>query len=139
MCKNPTWMVYTLPILIGSVGYLQFDRLQSNEKMSRAVVPTATSGDPVELYKLVTKDIPKAGPGNVVVRMTLRPVNPTDSLVIQWGLWEHLDLDQLVIGSEGTGLVYEVFLLYMQIAFLYRVVQIESFACSGCKIHGRFL
>ncbi|BBN11858.1 hypothetical protein MPTK1_5g15340 [Marchantia polymorpha subsp. ruderalis] len=76
--------------------------------MSRAVVPTATSGDPVELYKLVTKDIPKAGPGNVVVRMTLRPVNPTDSLVIQWGLWEHLDLDQLVIGSEGTGLVYEL-------------------------------
>ncbi|KAG6544517.1 hypothetical protein Mapa_014035 [Marchantia paleacea] len=77
--------------------------------MSRAVVPTATSGDPVELYKLVTKDIPKAtSPGNVVVRMTLRPVNPTDSLVIQWGVWAGHDLDNLVVGSEGTGVVYEL-------------------------------
>lgn len=98
-------------------GYLASSQTLNYEKMSRAVVPTATIGDPVELYKLVTKDIPKASSGNVVVRLTLRPVNPTDSLVIQWGVWAGHDLDKLVVGSEGTGVVYEVLNYDMQIAF----------------------
>ncbi|KAG6555685.1 hypothetical protein Mapa_002922 [Marchantia paleacea] len=79
------------------------------EKMSRAVVPTVLTGNPVEVYNLVTKDIPKAfTPGNVIVRMTLRPVNPTDSIVAQWGIWEGRDIDTITVGSEGTGVVHEL-------------------------------
>ncbi|KAH9552111.1 hypothetical protein CY35_09G046800 [Sphagnum magellanicum] len=57
--------------------------------------------DPFAGLALVTKPVPKAEPGHVVVRITLRPVNPTDLNSIR--------LNRLRIpGSEGFGIVHEV-------------------------------
>ncbi|CAK9238302.1 unnamed protein product [Sphagnum troendelagicum] len=57
--------------------------------------------DPFAGLALVTKPVPKAEPGHVVVRITLRPVNPTDLISISSnGL--------RIPGSEGFGIVHEV-------------------------------
>ncbi|KAH9552828.1 hypothetical protein CY35_09G087300 [Sphagnum magellanicum] len=42
--------------------------------------------DPFAGLALVTKPVPKAEPGHVVVPITLRPVNPTDLLSILYGI-----------------------------------------------------
>jgi hypothetical protein len=57
--------------------------------------------DPFAGLALVTKPVPKAEPGHVVVRITLRPVNPGDLMSIR--------SNSLPIpGSEGFGIVHEV-------------------------------
>ncbi|CAK9278513.1 unnamed protein product [Sphagnum jensenii] len=57
--------------------------------------------DPFAGLALVTKPVPKAEPGRVVVRITLRPVNPTDLLSISSNTLR-------IPGSEGFGIVHEV-------------------------------
>ncbi|CAK9236699.1 unnamed protein product [Sphagnum troendelagicum] len=57
--------------------------------------------DPFAGLALVTKPVPKAEPGHVVVRITLRPVNPTDLLSIRSNTLR-------IPGSEGFGIVHEV-------------------------------
>lgn len=61
--------------------------------------------DFLSTLKLVTKPIPKAGPGQVVVHITMRPVNPTDLLKLRRG---QVADGQKVTGSEGYGIVHEV-------------------------------
>ncbi|KAG0563989.1 hypothetical protein KC19_8G074000 [Ceratodon purpureus] len=63
--------------------------------------------DPLGSVKLVTRPIPKAGSGQVVVRMTMRPVNPTDFISLRNGLIGGEGQDR-VFGSEGCGVVHEV-------------------------------
>ncbi|KAH8952098.1 hypothetical protein BDL97_09G067100 [Sphagnum fallax] len=57
--------------------------------------------DPFAGLALVTKPVPKAEPGHVVVRITLRPVNPTDLISISSNRLR-------IPGSEGFGIVHEV-------------------------------
>ncbi|CAK9882957.1 unnamed protein product [Sphagnum jensenii] len=57
--------------------------------------------DPFAGLALVTKPVPKAEPGHVVVRITLRPVNPTDLISINSNTLR-------IPGSEGFGIVHEV-------------------------------
>lgn len=62
--------------------------------------------DPFSTVKIVTKPVPTAGPGQVVVRMTLRPINPTDFISVRNGL---VGGDgHGVFGSEGCGIIHEV-------------------------------
>ncbi|KAG0563987.1 hypothetical protein KC19_8G073800 [Ceratodon purpureus] len=60
--------------------------------------------DPLSTLKLVTKPIPKPAPGQVVVHIILRPVNPTDLITLRTGAIANGG----VAGSEGYGIVYEV-------------------------------
>ncbi|CAK9882961.1 unnamed protein product [Sphagnum jensenii] len=57
--------------------------------------------DPFAGLALVTKPVPKAEPGHVVVRITLRPVNPADLFYISSNTLR-------IPGSEGFGIVHEV-------------------------------
>jgi NADPH:quinone reductase-like Zn-dependent oxidoreductase len=57
--------------------------------------------DPFTGLPLVTKPVPKAEPRHVVVRITLRPVNPTDLLSISSNRLR-------IPGSDGFGIVHEV-------------------------------
>ncbi|CAM6084932.1 unnamed protein product [Calypogeia fissa] len=77
-------------------------------KVNRAVRPTKRQGEPLDNYELMTMSMPSASPKNVVVQVVLRPVNLTDMHPSRWGSWAHLDLSQVVVGSEGVGVVYEV-------------------------------
>jgi len=60
-------------------------------------------GDALSTLKLVTKPIPKPSPGQVVVHVTLRPINPTDYLSIRKG-----STVNGTPGSEGFGIVHAV-------------------------------
>lgn len=75
---------------------------------NRAVVVTELAGDPQTAWKVVTKEKPSASPGEVVVRMTLRPVNPTDYLSPKYFLGHLQGKKDVVIGSDGVGYVEEV-------------------------------
>ncbi len=57
--------------------------------------------DPFAGLALVTKPVPKAEPGHVVVRITLRPVNHSDLIFISSNRLR-------IPGSEGFGIVHEV-------------------------------
>lgn len=61
------------------------------------------AADALSTLKLVTKPIPKPSPGQVVVHITLRPINPTDYLSIRMGATVNG-----TPGSEGFGIVHEV-------------------------------
>jgi NADPH:quinone reductase-like Zn-dependent oxidoreductase len=76
--------------------------------VNRAVQPTKGQGDPLENYVLSSLPKPTASAKNVVVKVLLRPVNPTDLLTSRWGTWANLDLKSVVVGSEGMGVIEEV-------------------------------
>ncbi|KAG0556385.1 hypothetical protein KC19_11G049700 [Ceratodon purpureus] len=59
--------------------------------------------DPLSTLKVVTKPIPKASPGQVVVHITLRPINPVDFMTLRGG-----NVVNGSAGSEGFGIVHEV-------------------------------
>eukprot|EP00850_Spirogloea_muscicola_P001054 SM000004S14924 [mRNA] locus=s4:236798:238504:- [translate_table: standard] len=78
--------------------------------MPRAVVVEAAvngdGGDPLDCVVLRDKAKPTPAPGEILVRITIRPVNPSDVATIQrQGLAEQLPL---VPGEEGAGVVEEV-------------------------------
>jgi trans-2-enoyl-CoA reductase len=60
--------------------------------------------DPLRTLKLVTKPIPKPAPGQVVVHIKLRPINPTDFITLRSGGIAKGGTP----GSEGYGVIYEV-------------------------------
>nr|PNR32063.1 hypothetical protein PHYPA_026188 [Physcomitrium patens] len=77
--------------------------------MQRAVVIDGfNEKDPESSLKLVMKPIPKAEPGQVVVHLTLRPVNPTDLVAIRSGRAARGIVGSATPGSEGFGIVHEV-------------------------------
>jgi hypothetical protein len=86
-----------------SVQNLRFLRSPPDNKMSNTAVEQQNfdAKDPFAGLALVTKPVPKAEPGHVVVRITLRPVNPTDLLSISSNSLR-------IPGSEGFGIVHEV-------------------------------
>jgi hypothetical protein len=78
--------------------------------MSRAIVQDGfDTVNPLSKLKLVTRPVPKAAAGQVVVHITLRPVNPTG-----WGKNELLTDGKGCVGSEGFGIVHQVCILYME-------------------------
>lgn len=77
--------------------------------MQRAVaIVDFNEQDPESSLKLITKPIPKAEPGHVVVRITLRPVNPTDLVGIRTGRAARGVEGPATPGSEGFGTVHAV-------------------------------
>ncbi|KAH8959048.1 hypothetical protein BDL97_06G060800 [Sphagnum fallax] len=57
---------------------------------------------------LVTKPVPKAEPGQVVVRIILRPLNPTDLLSYRFERYAHAKPGSFTPESEGVGIVNDV-------------------------------
>ncbi len=103
-----------------SVQNLRFLRSPADNKMSNTAVEQKNfdAKDPFAGLALVTKPVPKAEPGHVVVRITLRPVNPTDL--------NSINSNRLRIpGSEGFGIVHEV-------------KQASSFSSVSCNFVGKY-
>jgi hypothetical protein len=75
------------------------------EKMiNRAVkVQSFDAKDPFAGLALVTKPVPKAEAGHVVVQITLRPVLPVDLMHIRFGANGFF-----TPGAEGVGIVHDV-------------------------------
>ncbi|KAG6541210.1 hypothetical protein Mapa_017371 [Marchantia paleacea] len=88
--------------------------------MGRALKMCQVSGDPYEIVRLIEVEKPKPGPGEVLVHIILRTVNPSDLLCIRLG---HLPVckfsgaaynpglgteNGIIPGTEGFGLVEEV-------------------------------
>ncbi|CAM6092597.1 unnamed protein product [Calypogeia fissa] len=74
--------------------------------MYRAIVQRGfDAADPESTLDLVTKPIPTAEPGHVVVHITLRPINPTDLVAVRTGgIARHYEYP-VTVGSEGFGIV----------------------------------
>jgi NADPH:quinone reductase-like Zn-dependent oxidoreductase len=64
--------------------------------------------DPEAGLTLVTKPVPKAKPGQVVVRIILRPLNPTDLFSYRIQEYGHAKPGSFTPGSEGVGIVHDV-------------------------------
>lgn len=64
----------------------------------------AANGEPAEVLRLVEKPVPEPGPGQVLVRLQARPINPSDLFQIrgQYGVQPRLPA---VAGMEGVGTV----------------------------------
>ncbi|KAG0607990.1 hypothetical protein M758_8G069700 [Ceratodon purpureus] len=60
--------------------------------------------DPLSTLKVVNKPIPKPAPGQVVVQIKLRPINPTDFITLRLGGIAQGG----ICGSEGFGIVHEI-------------------------------
>jgi NADPH2:quinone reductase len=61
-------------------------------------------GIPSEVVRIETKNEPKPGSGEVLVRMILSPVNPSDMLFIQ-GKYGNQPTPPQTPGFEGVGIV----------------------------------
>ncbi len=92
---------------------LRFLGSPREKKMSNRAVEQQNfdAKDPFAGLALVTKPVPKAEPGHVVVRITLRPVNPTDLLSIRSNTLR-------IPGSEGFGIVHEVSKHHVSLGFM---------------------
>ncbi len=103
-----------------SVQNLRFLRSPTDNKMSNTAVEQQNfdAKDPFAGLALVTKPVPKAEPGHVVVRITLRPVNPTDLNSIRSNRLR-------IPGSEGFGIVHEV-------------KQASFFSPASCNFVGKY-
>lgn len=74
---------------------------------SRAIVQDGYNKEnPLSTLKIVTRPIPRAGPNQVVVHITARPINPTDFISVRNGRVGGNGYG--TIGSEGCGVVHEV-------------------------------
>jgi hypothetical protein len=101
---------------------------------SRAVKLKEHSGKPEEIYELVSEAKPKASSGHVVVRMTVMPVNPKDLQNGAGGMWLTLDLKDIYVGAEGTGVVEEViFLWYYPPTYVFARILITFKLLVDCK------
>lgn len=63
-----------------------------------------TFGDPADVLKIEDVDTPAAGRGEVLVRMRMRPINPSDVLTVR-GLYGSLPELPATPGLEGVGVV----------------------------------
>ncbi|CAM6119776.1 unnamed protein product [Calypogeia fissa] len=77
--------------------------------MYRAIVQRGYNAeDPESTLELVSKPIPTAAPGYVVVHVILRPVNPVDLNIIRSGRLTKGHQNPVTPGSEGFGLVEKI-------------------------------
>ncbi len=76
---------------------------------NRAVVlQKLVPNNPEAGLALVTKPVPKAEPGQVVVRIKLRALNPTDLYSYRFQEYTYAKPGSLTPGSEGVGIVHDV-------------------------------
>jgi NADPH:quinone reductase-like Zn-dependent oxidoreductase len=61
-------------------------------------------GDPAETLDLVSLPEPEPGPGQALVRMTARPINPSDLYMVR-GQYGYLPTPPAVPGLEGCGVI----------------------------------
>jgi hypothetical protein len=103
-----------------SVQNSRFPGSPTHNKMSNRTVEQQNfdAEDPFAGLALVTKPVPKVKPGHVVVRITLRPVNPTDLVSISSNKLR-------IPGSEGFGIVHEV-------------KQASCFSSASCNFVGKY-
>lgn len=102
--------------------------------MQRAVaIVDFNDKDPDSSLKLITKPIPNAEPGHVVVRITLRPVNPTDVVGIRTGRAARGVEGPAIPGSEGFGIVHAV--SNLDTSLLYRSVPTTVSPKSCSLVH----
>jgi hypothetical protein len=95
---------------------------------NRAVVQTFVDNG----LEIVVRPKPIASPGNVVIRLTVRAVNPIDSLIIRENWLRNLADEHHyhpVIGSEGFGHITEVVLIRDLFSLLNSTI-----LCLGCGI-----
>ncbi|GMH36513.1 hypothetical protein BSKO_04381 [Bryopsis sp. KO-2023] len=79
------------------------------ELTNRAVVVTRFSKEnPADVVSVRELPMPSVGPKDVMIRMTLRPINPSDLLALQGYQHGYNPTFPAVPGSEGTGVVVEV-------------------------------
>lgn len=71
--------------------------------MARSIVLTRT-GEPAEVLELVERDVPVPGPGEALVRLRARSVNPADLLLVR-GQYGSGTVPPLAPGVEGVGIV----------------------------------
>jgi NADPH:quinone reductase-like Zn-dependent oxidoreductase len=64
-------------------------------------------GDPAEVLELVSIPQPAPGPGEALVRMTARPINPSDLYMVR-GQYGYLPSVPAVPGLEGCGVIEAV-------------------------------
>ncbi|KAL3698640.1 hypothetical protein R1sor_012716 [Riccia sorocarpa] len=90
-------------------GRTSLDLMASDTKTYRAIVQRGYNPeDPESTFELVEKPIPSAGPGKVVVHITLRPINPYDLNLLRFGLLAAKHSFPVTTGSEGFGIVHSV-------------------------------
>ncbi|CAM6122779.1 unnamed protein product [Calypogeia fissa] len=77
--------------------------------MYRAIVQRGYNAeDPESTLELVSKPIPTAAPGYVVVHIILRPINPVDLNIIRSGRLAKGHQNPVTPGSEGFGIVEKI-------------------------------
>lgn len=88
--------------------------------MARALKMSQVCGDPYEVVRLIHVEKPKPGPGEVLVHIMLRTVNPSDLLCVRIGHRPVCEFsgaaynpgpgteNGVIPGTEGFGLVEEV-------------------------------
>jgi hypothetical protein len=82
---------------------------------NRAVVlQTWVANNPDAGLALVTKPVPEAEPGQVVVHIILRPVNPADLVPYRTQGYEYAKDGSFTPGSEGVGIVHDVSIFFMR-------------------------
>ena len=64
-------------------------------------------GDPAETLELVSLPEPEPGPGQVLIRMAARPINPSDLYMVR-GQYGYLPTMPAVPGLEGCGVIEAV-------------------------------
>ena len=64
-------------------------------------------GEPTEVLKIVDLPVPQSGPGQVLIRMRARPVNPSDLLTVR-GLYGVLPRLPASPGVEGVGVIEDL-------------------------------
>jgi hypothetical protein len=78
---------------------------------NRAVVlQTWVANNPDAGLALVTKPVPEAEPGQVVVHIILRPVNPAD--LVPFRTQGYAYAGSFTPGSEGVGIVHDVSIFF---------------------------
>ncbi|WP_282935267.1 zinc-dependent alcohol dehydrogenase family protein [Paenibacillus sp. RC67] len=64
-------------------------------------------GNPVDVLQVQYKEVERPGPGELLVQMAARPINPSDLIPIS-GAYAHRIALPMVPGYEGVGIVTEV-------------------------------
>ncbi|MEM9443998.1 MAG: 2-enoyl thioester reductase domain-containing protein [Verrucomicrobiota bacterium] len=98
-----------------------------------SVATFGSFGDPAEVIELKDKELPKLGPGEVLVKMLIAPINPADLNMIQgvYGVKPELPA---VPGIEGVGEIQEVGEgVYQEEVFVGALVKLPVTTGSWCQ------
>lgn len=75
--------------------------------MTARYIHCSQFGNPADVLEVRTKEVPRPGPGELLVQMIACPINPSDLIPIS-GAYAHRIALPMVPGYEGVGIVREV-------------------------------